>query len=56
MPTPTATWAKARPQAALGGARMLWPVVASSLTTAAFLPLMMVSGIIESNILGDIPS
>ena len=44
-------------QAALGGARrMLWPVVASSLTTvAAFLPLMMVGGII-GNILGDIPS
>ena len=43
-------------QAALGGARrMLWPVVASSLTTvAAFLPLMMVGGII-GNILGDIP-
>ena len=43
-------------QAALGGARrMLWPVVAASLTTvAAFLPLMMVGGII-GNILGDIP-
>ena len=43
-------------QAALGGARrMLWPVIASSLTTvAAFLPLMMVGGII-GNILGDIP-
>ncbi|MCK6408152.1 efflux RND transporter permease subunit [Thauera sp.] len=43
-------------QAALGGARrMLWPVLASSLTTvAAFLPLMMVGGII-GNILGDIP-
>ncbi|HRP64677.1 MAG TPA: efflux RND transporter permease subunit [Thauera sp.] len=43
-------------QAALGGAqRMLWPVVAASLTTvAAFLPLMMVGGVI-GNILGDIP-
>lgn len=43
-------------QAALGGARrMLWPVMAASLTTiAAFLPLMMVGGII-GNILGDIP-
>jgi multidrug efflux pump subunit AcrB len=43
-------------QAALGGARrMLWPVLASSLTTvAAFLPLMMVGGVI-GNILGDIP-
>ena len=43
-------------QAAIGGARrMLWPVLASSLTTvAAFLPLMMVGGII-GNILGDIP-
>ncbi|HRO37414.1 efflux RND transporter permease subunit [Thauera sp.] len=43
-------------QAALGGARrMLWPVIASSLTTvAAFLPLMMVGGVI-GNILGDIP-
>ncbi len=42
--------------AALGGARrMLWPVIASSLTTvAAFLPLMMVGGII-GNILYDIP-
>ena len=42
--------------ASLGGARrMLWPVIASSLTTvAAFLPLMMVGGII-GNILGDIP-
>lgn len=42
--------------AALGGARrMLWPVLASSLTTvAAFLPLMMVGGII-GNILYDIP-
>jgi Cation/multidrug efflux pump len=44
-------------QAAIGGARrMLGPVLASSLTTvAAFLPLMMVGGII-GNILGDIPS
>ncbi|MDO9600160.1 MAG: efflux RND transporter permease subunit [Azoarcus sp.] len=43
-------------QAALGGARrMLWPVLAASLTTvAAFIPLMMVGGII-GNILGDIP-
>lgn len=43
-------------QAAIGGARrMLWPVLASSLTTvAAFLPLMMVGGVI-GNILGDIP-
>ncbi len=43
-------------QAALGGARrMFWPVVAASLTTvAAFLPLMMVGGII-GNILRDIP-
>ena len=43
-------------QAALGGARrMYWPVVAASLTTvAAFLPLMMVGGII-GNILFDIP-
>lgn len=43
-------------QAAEGGARrMLVPVMASSLTTiAAFLPLMLVSGII-GNILGDIP-
>ncbi len=43
-------------QAALGGARrMLWPVVAASLTTvAAFIPLMLVGGII-GNILGDIP-
>jgi len=42
--------------AALGGARrMLWPVVAASLTTvAAFIPLMMVGGVI-GNILGDIP-
>lgn len=43
-------------QAALGGARrMFWPVVASSLTTvAAFLPLMMIGGVI-GNILFDIP-
>lgn len=43
-------------QAALGGARrMLWPVLAASLTTvAAFIPLMMVGGNI-GNILGDIP-
>ena len=43
-------------QAALGGARrMFWPVVAASLTTvAAFVPLMMVGGII-GNILFDIP-
>ncbi len=43
-------------RAAMGGARrMLGPVLASSLTTvAAFLPLMLVSGII-GNILGDIP-
>ena len=43
-------------QAAIGGARrMLGPVLASSLTTvAAFLPLMMVGGVI-GNILGDIP-
>ena len=35
--------------------RMLWPVVASSLTTvAAFMPLLMVGGII-GNILRDIP-
>ncbi|XKH61547.1 efflux RND transporter permease subunit [Halomonas sediminis] len=35
--------------------RMLWPVVASSLTTvAAFMPLLMVGGVI-GNILGDIP-
>ncbi|MGL1832176.1 efflux RND transporter permease subunit [Rhodocyclaceae bacterium SMB388] len=42
--------------AALGGARrMFWPVVAASLTTvAAFIPLMMVGGII-GNILFDIP-
>lgn len=43
-------------RAALGGARrMLWPVVAASLTTiAAFIPLMLVGDII-GNILGDIP-
>ncbi|MBB3140770.1 efflux RND transporter permease subunit [Halomonas organivorans] len=35
--------------------RMLWPVMASSLTTiAAFMPLLMVGGVIGS-ILGDIP-
>lgn len=35
--------------------RMVWPVVASSLTTvAAFMPLLVVSGVI-GNILGDIP-
>lgn len=43
-------------QAVLGGARrMFWPVVAASLTTvAAFVPLMMVGGVI-GNILFDIP-
>ncbi len=43
-------------QSALGGARrMLLPVLAASLTTvAAFIPLMMIGGII-GNILGDIP-
>ncbi|HRP98365.1 MAG TPA: efflux RND transporter permease subunit, partial [Rhodocyclaceae bacterium] len=43
-------------QAALGGARrMYWPVVASSLTTvAAFVPLMLVGGII-GNVMFDIP-
>ncbi|MDM7323231.1 MAG: efflux RND transporter permease subunit [Gammaproteobacteria bacterium] len=43
-------------QAALGGARrMFWPVAASSLTTvAAFLPLMLVGGVI-GKILFDIP-
>jgi multidrug efflux pump subunit AcrB len=43
-------------QAALGGARrMFWPVTASSLTTvAAFLPLMLVGGVM-GNILFDIP-
>ncbi|SES89189.1 efflux RND transporter permease subunit [Marinobacter segnicrescens] len=35
--------------------RMVWPVLASSLTTvAAFMPLLVVSGVI-GNILGDIP-
>ncbi|SFR62472.1 Multidrug efflux pump subunit AcrB [Marinobacter daqiaonensis] len=35
--------------------RMVWPVLASSLTTvAAFMPLLAVSGVI-GNILGDIP-
>jgi multidrug efflux pump subunit AcrB len=35
--------------------RMVWPVLASSLTTiAAFMPLLLVGGII-GNILGDIP-
>lgn len=45
------------PKLASAGAarRMLWPVVASSLTTvAAFMPLLMVGGVI-GNILGDIP-
>ena len=45
------------PRHASAGAarRMLWPVFASSLTTvAAFMPLLMVGGII-GNILGDIP-
>lgn len=38
-----------------GARRMFWPVIASSLTTvAAFLPLMMVSGVM-GKILGDIP-
>lgn len=43
-------------QAAEGGARRMFvPVMSSSLTTiAAFMPLMLVSGII-GNILGDIP-
>ncbi len=42
--------------AAIAGARrMFWPVVASALTTvAAFLPLIVVGGIM-GNILGDIP-
>lgn len=42
--------------AAIAGARrMFWPVVASALTTvAAFLPLIIVGGIM-GNILGDIP-
>ena len=35
--------------------RMIWPVLASSLTTvAAFMPLLLVGGVI-GNILGDIP-
>lgn len=45
------------PKLASAGAarRMLWPVVASSLTTvAAFMPLLIVGGVI-GNILGDIP-
>jgi multidrug efflux pump subunit AcrB len=45
------------PRHASAGAarRMLWPVLASSLTTiAAFMPLLMVGGVI-GNILGDIP-
>jgi multidrug efflux pump subunit AcrB len=45
------------PRNASAGAarRMLWPVLASSLTTvAAFMPLLMVGGVI-GNILGDIP-
>ncbi|MGM0785050.1 MAG: efflux RND transporter permease subunit [Pseudomonadota bacterium] len=45
------------PRNASAGAarRMLWPVMASSLTTvAAFMPLLMVGGVI-GNILGDIP-
>jgi len=43
-------------EAAIAGAkRMFWPVVGSALTTiAAFLPLMLVGGIM-GNILGDIP-
>ena len=43
-------------EAAIAGARrMFWPVVAAALTTvAAFLPLMLVSGVM-GNILGDIP-
>nr|WP_276611709.1 efflux RND transporter permease subunit [Thiorhodococcus mannitoliphagus] len=43
-------------EAAIAGARrMFWPVAASALTTvAAFLPLMLVGGIM-GNILGDIP-
>ncbi len=43
-------------QAALGGTRrMFWPVVAASLTTvAAFVPLMLVGGII-GNVMFDIP-
>jgi multidrug efflux pump subunit AcrB len=43
-------------EAAIAGARrMFWPVVASAMTTvAAFLPLMMIGGVM-GNILGDIP-
>ena len=43
-------------EAAIAGARrMFWPVTASAMTTvAAFLPLMMVGGVM-GNILGDIP-
>ena len=43
-------------EAAIAGARrMFWPVIASALTTvAAFLPLMLVGGIM-GNILWDIP-
>ncbi|WP_242445356.1 efflux RND transporter permease subunit [Chromatium okenii] len=43
-------------QAAIAGARrMFWPIVASAFTTvAAFLPLMLIGGIM-GNILGDIP-
>jgi multidrug efflux pump subunit AcrB len=43
-------------EAAIAGARrMFWPVAASAMTTvAAFLPLMMVGGVM-GNILGDIP-
>jgi len=43
-------------EAAIAGARrMFWPVVASALTTvAAFLPLMLVQGIM-GKVLGDIP-
>ncbi len=43
-------------EAAIAGARrMFWPITASALTTvAAFLPLMMVGGVM-GNILGDIP-
>ncbi|MFN3581722.1 MAG: efflux RND transporter permease subunit, partial [Pseudomonas sp.] len=47
-----------KPEYASEGAakRMLWPVVASSLTTiAAFMPLLVVGGIF-GNILGDIPT
>ncbi|EXJ16356.1 efflux RND transporter permease subunit [Imhoffiella purpurea] len=43
-------------EAAIAGARrMFWPVMASAMTTiAAFLPLMLVGGIM-GNVLGDIP-